>query len=93
MRRLLDEADEDRSGNLSFDEFSMLVQLVREGLAVAARRRQRVTATPPALQGECLPTVEAKILTYAFMDLGISRLSLTNRYLITKVCTVSNISK
>lgn len=45
IRRLLDEVDEDNSGNLSFEEFSILVQRVREGLATAARRRQRCTAT------------------------------------------------
>merc|ERR1712061_534371 len=34
-----------RSGNFSLDEFIMLVQLVQERLACAARRRQRLMAS------------------------------------------------
>jgi Ca2+-binding EF-hand superfamily protein len=45
IRRLLDEVDEDDSGHLSFEEFSVFVQRVREHLATAARRRQRVAAS------------------------------------------------
>lgn len=44
IRRMLDQIDEDGSGNFCFDEFARLVQRVREYLAIAARRRERIAA-------------------------------------------------
>jgi Ca2+-binding EF-hand superfamily protein len=44
MRQVLDEADADRSGDLEFTEFLLLVQRVCERLDMALRRRHRVAA-------------------------------------------------
>merc|ERR1712166_1562446 len=44
IRRLLDDTDEDHNGSLNFDEFSVLVQRLRELLTSAARRRQHLAA-------------------------------------------------
>merc|ERR1712107_115109 len=45
MKCLLNEVDADASGDFSFGEFAVLVQRLRDRLAAAARRRQRVIAS------------------------------------------------
>jgi len=45
MKRLLDDMDTDKSGDLSFEQFVPFVQRVRERLAVAAKRRERIYAS------------------------------------------------
>merc|ERR1712151_676034 len=44
MKCLLNEVDTDKSGDLNFDEFAVLVQRIRERLDAGARRRQRLTS-------------------------------------------------
>lgn len=64
IKRLLDDIDVDRSGNLSFEQFAALIQRLQGRLSVAMRRRQQVLAHKLGLDGRQL--TELRIL---FFDL------------------------
>jgi Ca2+-binding EF-hand superfamily protein len=64
IKRLLDDIDVDRSGNLSFEQFAALIQRLQGRLSVALRRRQQVLAHKSGLDGRQL--TELRIL---FFDL------------------------
>jgi len=71
IKRLLDEVDEDDSGDFSFDEFAFIVQRVQERLAISERRKQRLMAVKLALADQQVDELRHVFFILDTEDMGV----------------------